>query len=630
VVSVEITPRNASFAKACPQRVQLDVLRPCEPLPPSPFLEKLFQAGHDYEGETCAGLCAGVEGARVIEVEDPDAREWQTMQAMSAGARVVAGGRLPVDHEGHRVGEPDLLVLDADPGGPADAAGSACGYLPVDVKFHKVLDAARKPGTGRALVSCLDAPSFAAASPDPEHDARWRVDDLLQLAHYRRLLEQAGCASPLRNVGGIYGSEGVIAWYDLDEPCLDPSEYLVAPSAGRLSAMELYDLEFAHRLAVHAAALEHIGSAAAPLLAEPITCRQCDMCQWRSWCAERLEAVADLSLLPGVGVARRRLYKSNGVENLQDLAALDWTTAELLRCKVDLVDLRAQVRDLPGSTPLDTVIPKRKKQLEDLASLGFATVADLAGVDLEVLDRHAGVGSTLSTQIELARARVGPSPAYRRHEVERIGVPRGDVEVDVDMESTNDGCYLWGALVTDRRVATPAPRYVSFATWDPDLEAGELVAFKGFWSWLSDERARAESDGSSFRAYCYSRNAEQGHMTRIADRLGLRDEVDRFVTSEAWVDLLEVVKTQLITGRGMGLKETAPLASFAWRSDDIGGQSALVNYDSAADDTDPAAQVEAQRWILEYNEDDVRATAALRAWLDGPARALPSITSAPG
>ena len=170
---------------------------------------------------------------------------------------------------------------------------------------------------------------------------------------------------------------------------------------------------------------------------------------------------------------------------------------------------------------------------------------------------------------------------------------------------------------------TPTPRYVSFATWDPDLEAGELVAFKEFWSWFSDERARAEADGSSFRAYCYSKSAEQGHMTRIADRLGLRDEVDRFLASDAWVDLLEVVKTQLITGRGMGLKETAPLASFAWRSDDIGGQLALVNYDSAVDDTDPAAQAEAQRWILEYNEDDVRATAALRGWLDGPARCSP-------
>ncbi len=625
VGAAEITPRNASFAKACPQRVQLDVLRPCEPLPPPPFLEKLFRAGHDYEDQTNEGLCADVEGARLIEVEDPDAREWQTTQAVTGGARVVAGGRLPVDHEAHRVGEPDLLVLDD---GPAGSTDSMRGYLPVDVKSHKVLDGARKPGAGNALVSALDAPFFDVAAADPAHDVRWRTDDLLQLAHYRRLLESSGWASPRYNVGGICGSEGVIVWYDLDEPCLDPSEYLPVPPAGRLSAMGLYDLEFAHRLAVHAAALDSIGDAAAPLLAEPIVCRLCDMCQWREWCTERLEEAADLSLLSGVGVGRRRQYKDNGIEQLHDLAALDWATAELMRRKVDVADLSSRARDLPDSTPLDVVIPNRKKQLQDLAALGFSTVADLAAVDLGIVDIHGCIGSTLSPQIELARARVGTSPAYRRREAEAIDVPRADVEVDVDMESTNDGCYLWGALVTDRRDPTSAPLYVSFATWDPDLDAGELVAFKEFWSWFSDQRARAKAEGASFRAYCYSKSAEQGHMTRLADRLGLRDEVDRFAASDQWVDLLEVVKAIVITGHGMGLKETAPLASFAWRSGDGGGQLALVTYDSAVDDADPAAQSDAQRWILDYNEDDVRATAALRAWLDGPARGLPSIASA--
>ena len=95
-----------------------------------------------------------------------------------------------------------------------------------------------------------------------------------------------------------------------------------------------------------------------------------------------------------------------------------------------------------------------------------------------------------------------------------------------------------------------------------------------------------------------------------------------------------------MTGRSMGLKETARLADFAWRHDDAGGTLAMVTYDQAVDGAeddahpvDPAAEAErrgARRWILEYNEDDVRATAALRAWLDGPARELPSIVTATG
>ena len=108
----------------------------------------------------------------------------------------------------------------------------------------------------------------------------------------------------------------------------------------------------------------------------------------------------------------------------------------------------------------------------------------------------------------------------------------------------------------------------------------------------------------------------------------MRDEVDEFWSSGDWVDLLEVVRAQLITGRSMGLKETAPLAGFAWRAGDSAGTLAMVKYDQAIDEeTGPSGRAEAQEWILEYNEDDVRATAALRNWLDGAARDLPSIDS---
>jgi predicted RecB family nuclease len=117
-------------------------------------------------------------------------------------------------------------------------------------------------------------------------------------------------------------------------------------------------------------------------------------------------------------------------------------------------------------------------------------------------------------------------------------------------------------------------------------------------------------------------------MTRLADRLGVREEVDEFLGSDEWVDLLEVVRKQLVTGRSMGLKETAPLAGFSWRFDDAGGTLAMVKYDEAVDEEAGAgARDAAQQWILDYNEDDVRATAALRAWLDGAARMLPSIAS---
>ena len=127
------------------------------------------------------------------------------------------------------------------------------------------------------------------------------------------------------------------------------------------------------------------------------------------------------------------------------------------------------------------------------------------------------------------------------------------------------------------------------------------------------------------RAYCYSKSAENSQMRRNAGRLGLEDKVAAFLSSEQWVDLYAVFRDQLVTGTTMGLKVVAELAGFRWRSEDAGGGQAMVRYAEAIGDPDVMIRTEARRWLLDYNEGDVRATAALREWLDGHARLLPSV-----
>jgi predicted RecB family nuclease len=51
----------------------------------------------------------------------------------------------------------------------------------------------------------------------------------------------------------------------------------------------------------------------------------------------------------------------------------------------------------------------------------------------------------------------------------------------------------------------------------------------------------------------------------------------------------------------------------------------MVRYLEATADGEPSLRSAARQWILEYNEDDVRATAELREWLDRHASILPSI-----
>ena len=216
-----------------------------------------------------------------------------------------------------------------------------------------------------------------------------------------------------------------------------------------------YEIEFSHRLGISRAAEAHFFDEVTPLLAEPIVCEQCDMCRWREWCGERLEDVADLSLITGVGVGRRALYKAHGVDDLHALAALDWRTAELFRGKVDVEGLGRKAAGRPAATPLAEVIGNRPKQVEVLAALGFETVGDLESIDAKTLSVCTAGASNAAGQIELARARVGAAPAYRKRGVDVVIRPSGRHRGRcghgehqrrlLSLGSARDGSAQWGA-----------------------------------------------------------------------------------------------------------------------------------------------------------------------------------------
>ena len=94
----------------------------------------------------------------------------------------------------------------------------------------------------------------------------------------------------------------------------------------------------------------------------------------------------------------------------------------------------------------------------------------------------------LPEQIDLARAGLGQSPAYRRRGVMRVRVPRGDIEVDVDMENTEDGVYLWGALLSAPGGVSERDGYHPFCTWEPLTRDTEAELFARFWAWLTGLR----------------------------------------------------------------------------------------------------------------------------------------------
>ncbi|MBB0993698.1 TM0106 family RecB-like putative nuclease, partial [Dietzia sp. SLG510A3-40A3] len=263
-------------------------------------------------------------------------------------------------------------------------------------------------------------------------------------------------------------------------------------------------------------------------------------------------------------------------------------------------------------------------QVGSLRARGIRTVAELAEAGP---DRPTDWnGEPFSDAVLRARAHRDGEVVVPK--VARPSIPRADIEVDVDLEShLDDGAYLWGTLLT-LRDGRPleAEGYRPFATWArlPDPDEGR--SFAEFWRWLTGIRDRAAGQGRSFRAYCYSRSAENGWMLSSAGRFGPEGtvavvkgvpsvaEVRRFISSPLWVDVHEAVTTQFVSTSGLGLKVVAPAAGFTWRDPEAGGEASLGWYRDAQAARGVERDAGRDR-ILAYNEDDVRATRAVREWI---------------
>ncbi|MEO7817634.1 MAG: hypothetical protein ABIS18_00635, partial [Actinomycetota bacterium] len=303
---VSSVPMQGGYvAKHCPVRAQNDVLRPGVPLSTSPVLDRRFQRGRQFELDVLQELRQLHPDLVLIEDGDQEQVAIDTAAAMTLGAKFIFGGRLPDDPVGRRVGKPDLLI--AAPGG---------GYRPVDVKHHMSLVPADPKGRGvPGLCSPLTELTFEAGQKDPNFDSRKHKGDLLQLAHYQRMLESAGLAPAGGRFAGIIGTERRVVWYDLDAPI-----WRTPSSTGKQklrTTMETYAFEFDFRLDVIAVAQRH---PADDLLVVPVLISECAECPWADYCRGQMEVGSgDVSLLPRVGWREWSMHQDRGVT---DRAAL--------------------------------------------------------------------------------------------------------------------------------------------------------------------------------------------------------------------------------------------------------------------------------------------------------------------
>lgn len=290
---------------------------------------------------------------------------------------------------------------------------------------------------------------------------------------------------------------------------------------------------------------------------------ECGNCQWQAVCLRTLEATDDVTLVAGVG--------------------------ESYRAK--------------------------------LATIGVRTAADLAAAEPATLQQVDGVGEVFSAAwVRQARAQKRGSP-----EVLEPWTPADvsfEVSYDIEDFTPDPFLYLHGLLVRERgarRFGEDGFTERDWGRFEPLCASLPGDTEEALWQRFLAKVAEFEAHGD-YRVYVYSHH-EKTSLEKLAARYGGSVALDHFIGR--FVDLLPIVRRSVVFPTdSTSLKALARFVGFEWRDADPGGSQSMAWWAEYA--ADPAGKAALRDRVIAYNEDDVRATFALRDWLERETALRPS------
>jgi len=274
----------------------------------------------------------------------------------------------------------------------------------------------------------------------------------------------------------------------------------------------------------------------------------CSLCHWRTHCRREIVAADDLTLIPDLGRSRREKFP----KELATVAALAGT------------------------------------RLEDLIVDGKSSIP--------------GIGEKMLRSYH-ARAVLQKQPSPTPVLAESVVLPSATVELffDVETDPFRDLCYLHG-FVERRDRRTDGERYIPFFA-DEVTGDGEREAFAAAWAYVCSHPRAA--------VYYYS-HYERTIWRQLAARypdVASEEDVLSLFDDERFVDLYtDVTRSRMVwPTTSLSLKPLAAFLGFTWRDSDPSGAGSIEWFHRWVETGDPSIR---QR-ILDYNEDDCRATRVL-------------------
>src|SRR5580698_4101492 len=326
----------------------------------------------------------------------------------------------------------------------------------------------------------------------------------------------------------------------------------------------------------------------AGLYPEPV--EHCAICRWSELCAGRRRDDDDLSLIAGMPKGQRRALKGDGIATRRGFAAVA-ELPRLDRVSPDSLDrARAQARLQVASEDEGTI---RFRLLEPERDAGGALVPNRG-----LLALPEPVTGDLFFDIEGAR--------YYSEDSREFGLQ-----------------YLFGVVDTADLDEAGCPRYTPIWAFD---RQGEKRAFEELVDFITERRARCP--GLHVYHYNHYEPTSVDHLTELhgtrqeavgalTGRFATReDEVDNLFRLGVFVDLYRVVRQGLQAGvESYSIKRLEPLCGYRRQVDLRVATENLIAFEAALEDGTAAGDAKRQR-VAGYNEDDCRATLALRDWLE--------------
>ncbi len=247
----------------------------------------------------------------------------------------------------------------------------------------------------------------------------------------------------------------------------------------------------------------------------------------------------------------------------------------------------------------------RRDDYRKLRAAGVATITDMAGADLAALRRKTDLPIG---RLERLRDHAVCYAENTHAVIDRPSLPESPVEIFFDVESDTlaqpNLHYLHGVLIAEKPTARRATEKVAYKKFLVRNPKDEGKVWRAFCIWI----AKLPKDAVIYHYGMY----EHAVVRELTERYG--------ATKEALLRFGEMIDLQKTAARSVlfpvyfySLKDLAKYLGFRWRTKGATGGASVEWYNAWRKKKDAATI----KKIVEYNEDDVRATKVLKDFLAG-------------